>query len=94
MPFGIAQSDIAFRNEISPRNFLFRTREFELMEFEFFTNPENINDCPIFDEVAQVQINIYSRQEQEQDSEEDYISMNLQDACNDILCMVYRTNGY
>ena len=80
MPFGIAQSGIAFRNEISPRNFLFRTREFELMEFEFFTNPENTNDCPIFDEVSQVQVNIYSRQEQEQESEDDYISMNLQDA--------------
>jgi len=36
LPFGIAQVGRAFRNEISPRDFLFRTREFEIMEFEFF----------------------------------------------------------
>jgi glycyl-tRNA synthetase len=36
LPFGIAQVGKAFRNEISPRDFLFRTREFEIMEFEFF----------------------------------------------------------
>lgn len=36
MPFGIAQVGKAFRNEISPRDFLFRTREFEIMEFEYF----------------------------------------------------------
>jgi glycyl-tRNA synthetase len=80
MPFGIAQSGIAFRNEISPRNFLFRTREFELMEFEYFTNPEKTNDCSNFKEVANIQVNIYSRYEQEQDSVDDYVSMSLQDA--------------
>jgi glycyl-tRNA synthetase len=36
LPFGLAQVGKAFRNEISPRDFLFRTREFEIMEFEFF----------------------------------------------------------
>lgn len=36
VPFGIAQSGKAFRNEITPGNFVFRTREFELMEFEYF----------------------------------------------------------
>jgi glycyl-tRNA synthetase len=36
LPFGIAQVGKAFRNEISPRDFLFRTREFEIMEFEYF----------------------------------------------------------
>ena len=36
LPFGIAQSGKAFRNEIAPRNFLFRVREFDLMEFEYF----------------------------------------------------------
>src|SRR6478752_4566121 len=34
LPFGIAQVGKAFRNEISPREFIFRTREFEIMEFE------------------------------------------------------------
>jgi glycyl-tRNA synthetase len=41
LPFGIAQVGKAFRNEISPRDFLFRVREFEIMEFEYFI-PENI----------------------------------------------------
>lgn len=36
LPFGIAQSGKAFRNEIAPRDFLFRMREFDLMEFEYF----------------------------------------------------------
>ncbi|MFQ5514308.1 MAG: glycine--tRNA ligase [Myxococcota bacterium] len=38
-PFGIAQIGKAFRNEINPRNFIFRSREFEQMEMEFFTPP-------------------------------------------------------
>ncbi len=41
IPFGIAQIGKAFRNEISPRQFLFRTREFEQMEMQYFTKPEN-----------------------------------------------------
>lgn len=39
LPFGIAQVGKAFRNEITPRQFIFRSREFELMEIEFFCNP-------------------------------------------------------
>jgi len=39
LPFGIAQIGKAFRNEITPGNFIFRTREFEMMEMEFFVNP-------------------------------------------------------
>lgn len=39
LPFGIAQVGKAFRNEINPRNFLFRVREFEQMEIEFFVIP-------------------------------------------------------
>jgi glycyl-tRNA synthetase len=39
-PFGIAQTGKAFRNEITPGNFLFRVREFELMEMEFFVPPD------------------------------------------------------
>lgn len=39
MPFGIAQIGKAFRNEITPGNFVFRTREFEQMELEFFCKP-------------------------------------------------------
>ena len=39
LPFGIAQIGKAFRNEVTPRNFIFRTREFEQMELEFFVEP-------------------------------------------------------
>ncbi len=39
LPFGIAQIGKAFRNEITPRNFIFRVREFEQMELEFFVTP-------------------------------------------------------
>lgn len=41
LPFGIAQQGKAFRNEISPRDFVFRSREFEQMEIEYFVDPEN-----------------------------------------------------
>ena len=48
LPFGIAQIGKAFRNEISPRNFLFRAREFEQMEIEFFLHP---NKNPHFEKI-------------------------------------------
>ncbi|MCC6930618.1 MAG: glycine--tRNA ligase [Gemmatimonadaceae bacterium] len=41
VPFGIAQIGKAFRNEITPGNFIFRTREFEQMEMQFFVDPES-----------------------------------------------------
>lgn len=41
LPFGLAQQGKAFRNEISPRDFVFRSREFEQMEIEYFVNPNN-----------------------------------------------------
>ncbi|MFV8470578.1 glycine--tRNA ligase [Mycoplasma sp. AA7A] len=44
LPFGIAQVGKSFRNEVTPGNFIFRTREFEQMELEFFTKPEEAND--------------------------------------------------
>lgn len=40
VPFGIAQIGKAFRNEVTPRNFIFRSREFEQMEIEFFVPPQ------------------------------------------------------
>jgi glycyl-tRNA synthetase len=42
LPFGVAQIGKAFRNEITPGNFIFRTREFEQMEIEYFVKPPNI----------------------------------------------------
>ena len=41
VPFGIAQIGKAFRNEVNPRNFIFRSREFEQMEMEFFCHPKD-----------------------------------------------------
>lgn len=39
LPFGIAQQGKCYRNEVTPGNFIFRTREFNLMEFEYFVHP-------------------------------------------------------
>lgn len=49
LPFGIAQAGKCFRNEIAPRDFLFRSREFNIAEFEFFINPED-KKCNLLDE--------------------------------------------
>jgi glycyl-tRNA synthetase len=48
LPFGIAQAGRCFRNEIAPRDFLFRCREFHIAEFEYFINP-NAKGCPMLD---------------------------------------------
>ncbi len=45
LPFGIAQTGKSFRNEITPGNFTFRTREFEQMEIEYFTYPKDADTC-------------------------------------------------
>lgn len=45
LPFGIAQIGKSFRNEITPKQFLFRTREFEQMELEWFCKPESSMDA-------------------------------------------------
>lgn len=58
LPFGIAQQGKSFRNEIAPRNFLFRSREFEQMEIEYFINPDKKEDCPY--EVPEIEISVYS----------------------------------
>ena len=50
LPFGIAQIGKSFRNEITPGNFIFRTREFEQMEIEYFVNPRDSVDGKPADE--------------------------------------------
>jgi len=50
LPFGILQIGRCFRNEIAPRDFLFRSREFHIGEFEFFINPEE-KKCDLLMEV-------------------------------------------
>lgn len=49
LPFGLAQQGKAFRNEISPRDFIFRSREFEQMEIEYFVDPAKWEEA--FDEL-------------------------------------------
>ncbi len=60
LPFGIAQIGKVFRNEISPREFIFRDREFEQMELEYFIAPKQ--DCPY--ELIDQEILIYSQEMQ------------------------------
>ncbi|MEK6760936.1 MAG: glycine--tRNA ligase [Nanoarchaeota archaeon] len=62
LPFGIAQSGKAFRNEIAPRDFIFRNREFEQMEIEYFIKPDS--GCPY--EIPDEEILIYSAEMQEE----------------------------
>jgi glycyl-tRNA synthetase len=56
LPFGIAQVGKAFRNEISPRDFMFRCREFEQFEIEFFIHPNKADECDIKD-IEKMEIN-------------------------------------
>jgi len=74
LPFGIAQVGKAFRNEIAPRNFLFRLREFEQMEIEYFVKPGD-NKCPFIDEVLNHKINIYSSEMQSKNQKAEKMSM-------------------
>jgi len=62
LPFGIAQIGKAFRNEISPREFLFRCREFEQMEIEYFI--ASGQKCPYMDEIKNIEIAVYSEEMQ------------------------------
>jgi glycyl-tRNA synthetase len=62
LPFGIAQIGKAFRNEVSPREFLFRCREFEQMELEYFVSKGL--KCPYMDEIGGISIAVYSEEMQ------------------------------
>jgi len=67
LPFGIAQIGKAFRNEISPREFLFRSREFEQMEIEYFI--EKGMKCPYMNEIRRIKIKVLSEEMQKKDKE-------------------------
>jgi len=69
LPFGIAQVGRCFRNEIAPRDFLFRSREFHIGEFEFFINPEE-KKCGLLDEEhLKVEFDFLSEENQKNNSE-------------------------
>ena len=69
LPFGIIQIGKAFRNEISPRDFIFRSREFEQCELEFFYNPETKCDL-LTDEILNTKIQFLSAKNQDNNSDE------------------------
>ena len=69
LPFGIAQIGRCFRNEIAPRDFLFRSREFNIGEFEFFINPEE-KKCELLDEKhLNIKFNFLDAESQKKNSE-------------------------
>jgi glycyl-tRNA synthetase len=67
LPFGVAQVGISYRNEISPRQWIMRLREFNQMEVEMFIHPKKINECPKFSEVAKKRLRIVTRETQKGD---------------------------
>lgn len=72
LPCGIAQIGKAFRNEIAPRDFLFRSREFEQMEIEYFINPKD-GKCPY--EIPDLKILVFSEKDQEMETPPERMSI-------------------
>ncbi len=71
IPFGIACIGSVFRNEIAPRDFLFRCREFHIGEFEFFIHPDQ-KDCPFLSDAhKKVSFSFLSRKNQEKKHREE-----------------------
>lgn len=76
LPFGIAQMGKAFRNEVSPRNFVFRTREFGQMEIEYFAHPDRRKECPYMTEkIRKYEVNLLTEEDQENDEESKKITI-------------------
>jgi glycyl-tRNA synthetase len=61
LPFGVAQIGKSFRNEITPGNFIFRTREFEQMEMEFFVKPDPVEEERWFNYWVETRYNWFLR---------------------------------
>ncbi|OYT33558.1 MAG: glycine--tRNA ligase [Candidatus Aenigmarchaeota archaeon ex4484_52] len=83
LPFGIAQIGSAYRNEISPRNFLFRCREFEQMEIEFFIDKndekcrlEYTKDKKEITQMLNQKILVYTADMQEKNKKEQELDFN------------------
>jgi len=76
LPFGIAQVGKAFRNEIAPRNFVFRCREFTQMEVEYFVHPAKLDDCPLLSaDLLDKKMVFYSQEDQEKNAEPKTLSL-------------------
>jgi len=81
LPFGIAQIGKAFRNEIAPRNFVFRCREFSQMEIEFFIHPKLVNSCPLLTkEILEKKVQMITATEQEKGKDGVMETMTIGDA--------------
>lgn len=78
LPFGIAQVGKSFRNEISPRNFVFRAREFEQMEIEFFIHPKKLDECFIPKEELALVFRLCTQEMQEEGKSSEVIELSLQ----------------
>jgi len=70
LPFGIAQMGRCFRNEIAPRDFLFRSREFHIGEIEFFLNPDEKKCSLLTKEHLDIKVRLLDAETQEKNSEE------------------------
>ncbi|MFP4117018.1 MAG: glycine--tRNA ligase [Candidatus Aenigmatarchaeota archaeon] len=76
LPFGIAQTGKAFRNEISPRNFVFRNREFEQLEIEYFVHPDNKENCPFLDDtIRNYELQVLTAEHQEEDEKHERMTI-------------------
>jgi glycyl-tRNA synthetase len=75
LPFGIAQIGKAFRNEIAPRNFLFRQREFEQMELEYFIKPDEKKCSLLSKRQLELEFHFYSDADQENNREHKKVTM-------------------
>ncbi|MFH0929597.1 MAG: glycine--tRNA ligase [Candidatus Aenigmatarchaeota archaeon] len=64
LPFGIAQMGTSYRNEISPRQWIIRVREFNQMEIEMFINPKKMNDCSKFGKVSKEKLRMMTQEAQ------------------------------
>lgn len=85
LPFGIAQIGKAFRNEIAPRDFLFRCREFEQMEIEYFAHPNKIGQCPYVEEFYSCELNVLTSDMQKK--EQPHKKMKIKDMVDKKLIM-------
>ncbi len=70
LPFGIAQVGKCFRNEISPRDFLFRSREFTIGEFEFFIHPDETKCESLTNEHLNLKVMLIDAESQKNDKHE------------------------
>ncbi len=75
LPFGVAQFGRSYRNEISPRQWIIRLREFNQVEIEMFFNPKKANEVPNFNLVGKTKVKILTGEQQKKESKPTEISV-------------------